>query len=69
MVTILIYYNYFNNCYKMIARDLSEQQALDGNPKLTQQISFTGNLDREESATIFEKQWRSNVLKRQKKSI
>ena len=56
MVTILIYYNYFNNCYKMIARDLSKQQALDGNPKLTQQISFTGNLDREESATIFEKQ-------------
>ena len=35
----------------MIAIDLSKQQALDADPRVTQQINFTGNLDRE---TIFE---------------
>ena len=45
--------NYFTNYYKMIAIDLSKQQALDSDPKAIQQINFTGNLDREESATIF----------------
>ena len=40
----LLDYNYFNKDYKMIAKDLSKQQALDVNPKETQQISFTGNL-------------------------
>ena len=39
----LLDYNYFNNCYKMIAIDLSKQQALD--PKAMQQINFTGHLD------------------------
>ena len=29
----------------MIAIDLSKQQALDADPKLIQQISFTGNLE------------------------
>ena len=29
----LLYYNYFNNYYKMIAIDLNKQQALDVNPK------------------------------------
>ena len=42
----LLIYNYFNNCYKMIAIDLSKQQALDADPKRIQWINFTGNLAR-----------------------
>ena len=34
--------DYFNNYYKMITIDLSKQQALDADPKTTQQISLTG---------------------------
>ena len=37
---------YFKNYYKMIAVDLSKQQALDADPKAIQQINFTANLDR-----------------------
>ena len=40
-------YNYFYNYYKMIAIDLSKQQALDVDPKTIEQINFTGNLTRE----------------------
>ena len=39
-------YIYFRNYYKMIAVDLSKQQALDADPKAVQQINFTANLDR-----------------------
>ena len=39
-------YIYFKNYYKMIAVDLSKQQALDADPKAIQQINFTENLDR-----------------------
>ena len=31
---------------KLIATDLSKQQALDADPKTIQQINFTGNLNR-----------------------
>ena len=45
------------NSYKMVAINLSKQQALDANPKAIQQINFTGNLNRGESVnnntTIF----------------
>ena len=34
----LLDYNYFINYYKMIAIDLSKQQALDADPKAVQQI-------------------------------
>ena len=37
--------DYFKNYYKMIAIDLSKQQALDADPKSIQQINFTTNLD------------------------
>ena len=47
----LLDYNYFKNYHKMIAIDLSKQQALDADPKTMQQINFTGNL--EEQLTIF----------------
>ena len=32
----LLDYNYFNNCYKMIAIDLSKQQVLNADPKTIQ---------------------------------
>ena len=38
--------------YKMIAIDMSKQQALDAKPKAIQQINFTGNLE-EQSAMFF----------------
>ena len=39
-------YIYLKNYYKMIAVDLSKQQALDADPKAIQQINITANLDR-----------------------
>ena len=39
--------NYFKDYCKMIAMDLSKQQALDADPKAIQQINFTGNLARD----------------------
>ena len=44
----LLDYNYFNNYYKMIAIDLSKQQALDVDPKAIQKINFVRNLNRGE---------------------
>ena len=46
-------YSYFRDSYKMIAIDLSKQQALDANPRVIQQISFTVNLDRAGNARIY----------------
>ena len=39
--------------YKMIAIDLSKQQALDADPKEIQQINFTGNLEHFMNVRIF----------------
>ena len=39
----LLDYTYFKKYYKMIAVDLSKQQALDADPKAIQQINFTAN--------------------------
>ena len=49
----LLDYNYFNNYYKMIAIDLSKQQALDADPKAIQQINFAANLDWTGNPTLF----------------
>ena len=38
-------YPYFKKYCKIIAIDLSKQQALDADPRAMQQISFTWNLD------------------------
>ena len=59
-------YNYFKEYYKMIATDLSKQQALDANPKALQQINFTGNLASEGNADtkmffINEKAWETKL--------
>ena len=42
----LLDYNYFKNYYKMIAMDLSRQQALDADPRARQEITLTGHLVR-----------------------
>ena len=42
----LLDYTCFKKYYKMIAIDLSKQQALDADPKAIQQINFTANLNR-----------------------
>ena len=42
----LLDYTYFKKYYKVIAIDLSKQQALGADPKAIQQINFTANLDR-----------------------
>ena len=49
----LLDYPYFANTYKMIAVDLSRQQALDVDPRAIQQISFTANLDRAGNTRVY----------------
>ena len=49
----LLDYTYFKKYYKMIAIDLSKQQALDADPRAIQQINFTANLDRDGNTTMF----------------
>ena len=39
--------------YKIIAIDLSKQQALDADPKAIQQINFTANLNRASTRLYF----------------
>ena len=46
-------YSYFKENYKLIAIDLSKQQALDADPRAIQEINFTANLDRAGNATMF----------------
>ena len=41
----LLDYSYFMDTYKMIAVDLSKQQALDSDSRAIRQINFTANLD------------------------
>ena len=49
----LLDYIYFKNYYKIIAIDLSKQQALDPDPKAIQQINFTANLDRAGNTRLY----------------
>ena len=49
----LLGYAYIKKYYKMIAIDLSKQQALDTDPRAIQQINFTANLDRTENTRIY----------------
>ena len=55
----LLDYPYFKENYKMIAIDLSKQQALDADPRAIQQINFTANLDMTGSTTILFRYQRS----------
>ena len=49
----LLDYPYFMDTYKMIAVDLSKQQALDADPRAIQQINFTANLDRTGNTSFY----------------
>ena len=49
----LLDYPYFLENYKMIAIDLSKQQAIDADPRAIQQINFTAYLDRAGNAKMF----------------
>ena len=49
----LLDYPYFADTYKMIAVDLSKQQALDADPRAIQQINFTANLDRDGNTRVY----------------
>ena len=49
----LLDYLYFAGTYKMIAVDLSKQQALDADPRAIQQINFTANLDRAGNTRVY----------------
>ena len=49
----LLDYIYFKKYYKMIAIDLSKQQALDADPQAIQQINFTANLEREGNTRFY----------------
>ena len=49
----LLDYAYFRDIYKMIAIDLSKQEALDADPKAIQQINIIENLDRAGNTRIF----------------
>ena len=49
----LLDYPYFKDTYKMIAIDLSKQQALDADPRANQQINYTVNLDRAGNTRIY----------------
>ena len=49
----LLDYAYFRDNYKIIAIDLSKQQALDADTRAIQQIRFTENLDRTGNIRIF----------------
>ena len=49
----LLNYSYFVDTCKMIAVDLSKQQALDADPRAIQQINFTANLDRAGNTSVY----------------
>ena len=49
----LLEYSYFADTYKMLAVDLSKQQALDADPRAIQQINFNANLDRAGNTKVY----------------
>ena len=49
----LLDYPYLKGSYKIIAVDLSKQQALDADPRAIQQINFTANIDRADNTRIY----------------
>ena len=49
----LLDYPYFKDTYKMIAVDLSKQQALVADPRASQKVNFTENLDRAGNTRVY----------------
>ena len=58
----LLDYNYFTNYYKFIAIDLSQQQALDADPKAIQQINFTANIENQSKIFFIIEEVKETVL-------
>ena len=59
----LLDYPYVKDNCKMIAIELSKQQALDADPRKIQEINFTANLDRCGNTTMF------FIIKQEKETI
>ena len=59
----LLDYPYLKENYKIIATDLSKQQAFDADPRKIQQINFTADLDRDGNITIF------FIIEKEKKTV
>ena len=53
---------FLKKIYKMIAKDLSKKQALDDYPKAIQQISFTGNLEKQSAIFLNTEEAKETVL-------
>ena len=53
--SLLDYYYcyYFKENYEMIPIDLSNQQAIDADPREIQKVNFTGKLDHARNTTMF----------------
>ena len=49
----LLDYSYFADTYKMVAVDLSKEQALDVDPRAIQQLNFTVNLDKAGNTRVY----------------
>ena len=49
----LLDYSYFADTYKVIAVNLSKQQALDADPRAIEPINFTANLDRAGNTRVY----------------
>ena len=49
----LLDYPYFRENCKLIAMNLNNQKGLHADPKASQQINFTGNLERDGNKTTF----------------
>ena len=58
----LLDYTCFKEHYKVIAIYLSEQKKLDADPKATQQINFTGNLEKNASISSIIKEVKETIL-------
>ena len=58
----LLDYTCFKEHYKVIAIYLSKQKKLDADPKATQQINFTGNLEKNASISSIIKEVKETIL-------
>ena len=58
----LLDYDYFKKHYKLIAIDLSKQQALQENEDLIQQINFIGRLENAANVFIIIKKKENTIL-------
>ena len=55
-------YNYFEEHYQLIATNLNKQQKLDTDSKAIQQISFTGNIEKDTSIFFIADEAKERIL-------